>query len=248
MKHIDAFVVNSKEMSLSLGRYIEERTEVVLLSHSDSGRYILATDTVGYIVFRKLRLDEEKAEGVFEFVSYQPLTRGDDFCKIQECEWREDGGCVLIFYSGLKFVCVASEIVFDEDLFNRTDRSFGSRNKVRRKVRFNGTDFRCTIRNYTLDKDIPDEIEQILSRLHKRVFENGVFRFYENYLLEYNAAVFLGKDKNSNITYGGVINSPRHLYDIICEEYGVDKNNDAEFSLVFRFSDDCILIMETTRI
>ena len=244
MKPVNATIVNNKEMSFLLERQIPETIRIILLSCSDSGKYILATDTVDYIVFKKLRFDKKKNEGVFEFVSAEPITRCDDFRMINEYKWKEESGYVSIFYGGSKFVLKNTRVIFDEELFDRTECAFVYRKSVSKKVPFNGTDFRCTIRNHTLNKDIPDEIKQILFNYHKRTFENGVFRFYKYSSLEHNAAAFLDANKNENVSYGIIFN-PRFLYDTICEAYGIDKNSNAEFSLVFKFDDGCLLTLET---
>ena len=244
MKPINAVIVNNEKMSSLLERDIAETVRIILLSFSDSGRYILATDTIDYIVFKKWRFDEKKNEGVFEFVSAEPITRSDNFRMINKYIWKEESGYVSMFYGGLKLGLKNTRVIFNEELFNRTECAFVYRKSVSKQVPFNGTDFECTIRNRILDKDIPDEIKQILFNLHKRTFENGVFRFYEYSALEQNASDFLDTGKNTNVSYGMIFN-PRFLYDTICEAYGIDKNSNAEFGLVFSIDDSCLLTLET---
>lgn len=244
MKPVNATIVNNKEMSFLIERQIPETIRIILLSCSDSGRYILATDTVDYIVFKRCRFDEKKNEGVFEFVSAEPITRTDNFRMINKYEWKEESGYVSLFYGGSGMLSTGCRVIFNEDLFDRTECAFVYRKSVSKQVPFNGTDFECTIRNHTLNKDIPDEIKQILFNYHKRTFENGVFRFYKYSSLEHNAAAFLDANKNENVSYGIIFN-PRFLYDTICEAYGIDKNSNAEFSLVFKFDDGCLLTLET---
>lgn len=233
-------IINREKLSRCIMREILNSVDAVVLSYSDSGKYILAHDGDDYFVL------EEKSPDKYWFMCGRFILNSNEEFHFNKFTWNEEVGIVSLccdFHRRRSF-----DIVYDYDLYARTVRPFRKKAESLAHEKENESEelfCRCSIQNHTLNFPLPEKIERLLDKNFKRTLNDGVFRFYEYSELERNAAEFLDANKDTKSAYGFIF-SPRHLYEIICEAHGVSKNDSVKFNLVFSTDKDCVLVMNTT--
>ena len=246
MKNFNSDNINRGLISGSYGKCGPPEEKFLFLNSSESGRFIVVADTENYFVLEKLHRNHRDNTGTFLVRCAEEIGQKDADHIFRKFEWEEDCGLVrMIFAEVPREYSYSREFIYDEELYGRTARPFSVSAETLEIEACNGMIFECSIQNNTLSKALPQRIKALLTTDFKRIFKDGVFRFEEYLFLEKNASDFIYADADFSVSFGSIYN-PQHLYRIICEAYGVDKNSNSNFRLVFSTNENGAMTLKTT--